>query len=236
MRATRSLVAVCTGGLLLLTACGGSDSGSSATPESKPPATSASPSPTAPKASELAEDARKAFLAAPMARLKGTATQEGETLTLDVTTDAKGNGTGAVSMGAGEGTATIILLGKDVFVSGDPTFWTKNAGPEAAKMFKGKWIASSSTASDFAELTELLDRSKLTDGMFDDVLGGKVEAGADGKTWSLTDSSGTLVVDKASGRPLSLKGEDADGGGEFAFTYPAGAITAPPTAQIVKIP
>ncbi|MFN8075380.1 MAG: hypothetical protein U0Q15_08185 [Kineosporiaceae bacterium] len=239
----RSLAALSATSLLLLTACGGSDTEAGGTTTSASSsattsvaATTASPSPTGPKASDLVADAKKAFDSAPLARFAGSATEKGDTMTMDVTTDAKGNGSGAVSQGKAEGTARVTVIGKTLYISGDKTFWKVNLGDEAARALNGKWISAPAKSKDFAELEDFLDRKSFVDGVFGEVLGGKVTESPDGKTWIVSETDGVLVIDKASKRPLSLKG-DAEGEKiDLKFSYPSGStIQAPPKNKILKM-
>lgn len=236
MRLMRAL-ATASGGLLLLTGCAGSDSAAGPTTSAggRTPATTTSASATLPQSADLVARARKTFLTAPLARYQGRITRTGEVLSVDMTSDTLGNGTGSIDMGSAQGKAMVTVIGEKIYLAGDKRFWTSSAGAEAARTFRGKWIAAGASRSEFSDMADLLDRGELTENLFEDVRRGKVTVGRDGATWSVTNPAGTLVVDRASGRPVSLEVADGTSQASLRFTYPKGAITPPPRNKVVAI-
>lgn len=73
------------------------------------------------------------------------------------------------SAGDGQGTLTssgqavkLIKIGDALYVSSTAAFWTKNLGPSAGRTLGTKWVAASSTNSDYAGIANLFEASEIT--------------------------------------------------------------------------
>jgi len=142
--------------------CGSSSGGTPGTSSTK---TGGGSDTKAPSAKELYARARTTALGAKSAHVKGTVTDSGQTISIDLAGAVDGsNQEMAVDLGAA-GTMTILTVAKKTYMKGDTTFWTQSAGAAAATMFKGKWVLASATQAASLGDTNL---KSLLSGMFAD--------------------------------------------------------------------
>ena len=73
------------------------------------------------------------------------------------------------SAGDGQGTLTssgqpvkLIKIGNTLYVSSTTAFWTKNLGASAGQTLGTKWVAASSTDSNYAGIADLFQASQIT--------------------------------------------------------------------------
>jgi hypothetical protein len=209
-----------TGALVGITACGGSGSSNG----------EAAKSPT-----QILTDAQAATSAASSVHITGQATSSGKQVTLDV---ADGQGKGGGTVGISGSDLQLVLAQPNLYLKADQAAWqalSSNSG--AAAVLANKWIQTTTSSSDFSDLGNLLDISKLP-GQFSPKgtpTKGKTTTFNGQSAITLIDSSGggTLyVADK--GKPYILGvtgGQDSPGTLTFG-QYNSATIPAAPAGAV----
>jgi hypothetical protein len=135
---------------LVLGGCGGSSKKSSAP---------ASNGVAAKSANDIIAAATTAANSATAFHVSGSGTDNGVPLVFDLNLVAGKGGKGRLSE---QGLSfDLIRVGNFVYIKGSPAFYRRFAGPEAAKLFKGKWLKGPATQGDFRSLTPLTDVNKF---------------------------------------------------------------------------
>ena len=197
---------------LLLTACGGSPLEGKTGPE-------------------VAEAAAAALEEAGSVHATGTVNQDGEEGEIDLHLQGD-DATGTLTLGGRE--VELISIGGEVFMKGEPEFWTSFGLPEqAASGLGGQWIVLPSEAgSGFSEfsLQGFVDelRNPGEGEIKDDVTEGEVD-GEDVVVVEQEDGSTLKVADDDPSYPLEIVSED-DGTVRFSRFGEEEDISAPADA------
>jgi hypothetical protein len=235
--------------IVLAAGCGGPDSGSRGTTVTASTPTLPSATPTPPPAesvaglpaAQIAEEARAAARAPNSVRVKGTMTDGGEQLLLDLRLTRAG-GHGSVSV---DGAAiAIIVIGRTAYLRMSDAFWRKQSGSKAEtealiQLIGGRWIKTALTSKDLGGTAAFASKTRFFDELFN-------EPGALRKTAPRTvdgiacigvrSSDGTLWVDASTARPVRLEAPTKSGTGK-AITFTeydkVEPPKAPPAAQII---
>lgn len=155
MSVVRKASAVVLAAVLGLSACGG---GSSA------PTARSSPTPSTNgieklEAQAILDQATAAAKAASGAHVKGTISDNGDVLTLDMRYVA---GKGAVGTLTNNGqTVNLLRIGTSAYLKGDAAFWTALANAEVAKIVANKYVKVPATSKDFSDFAEFTDLGSL---------------------------------------------------------------------------
>ena len=245
--------------VVLVAGCRGSDPATGdalgTTPTPTPTATSVAPSSVAPpatpstpastptsdiaglSATKILAKAQAAAKAATSVRMKGSLSDEGDRIVLDVQLGKTG-GQGTMSM---NGAAfSLIVLDRTAYLKISDKFWraqikSKADADAVIALVGGRWIKTPLTDKDLGELAAFASKPKFFDTLFEPT-GTLKKTGprtVDGVTAiGLRDTDGTLWVDTATGRPVRLESSSTDA---LTFTEYNQATTpkAPPAAQVI---
>jgi hypothetical protein len=210
------------------------------------PAASATPDPLASLTGyKVATEAAANLKAASSLTMAGTATQSGQSVTLNLSLKPGQGCAGTVEEGT-EGTIKLVVIGTTVYFNPDATFWKSSMGSEASAvtaLVNGRYIKTSTTSKGMASLASLCDLSQsmtstalkpgesVTKGAFTTLGGVRVlplKVAAEGSTVYVTDTSKPEVVEvfAAKGAP--------NGSGKLMFSIGAPVtLTAPPASQVI---
>ncbi len=231
----------------ILASCSGSTGSTSTTPapsSSQPgSSSSATQSGEGPSAKEVWANVRKEALAATSATMVGTVTTDTQTMGVTITGETDGDPQRAtLDLGGTQGEVTIVTVNKAYYMTGDQAFWTEQAGADAAKALKGKYVvieeAAAKELGDFqvgAILKEMFSDPELS--AFESLLTPvQQQRLGDADAWVLgAQGAGQLFV-SADGKNQLLKivGPKSSPG-EFAFSgwNVAPKIAAPAKKDIV---
>lgn len=231
---------------LALAGCGSSDSGDTAGGSAGSPAKTTE-APKKPSGAELVKQAKATALAAKSGRVVGSVTDEGKQMSIDLAGTLDGTNQ-ALTMGmGGEGEATILTVGGKNYMTGDTTFWTTQAGAEAAKMLDGKYVlvpAAEAKEMGDMKLKGLLDEIFAEDMSALESANSKVEeTTVDGqKAYTLSDrvgGGGASMVVTADGKATLIKltaPKDEPGEMTFSEWNAAKPVAAPSADSIIEPP
>ena len=179
--------------LVLASSCGGSSSSASSNGEStKPP-------------DQILKDAQNATASAKSVHVAGSGQQSGTTLRLDIVA-AQATGGGTVDDSGA--LLDVILAGNKIYLKGDAQSWqTVTKNPALAQLFAGKWLSTSSSNPDFADVVSLVDISKLPQQITPQgtVSVGKVTSRNGVSVIPLNDSAGGTLYVAAKGPPYMIQ-------------------------------
>ncbi len=187
-------------------------------------------------AQQIATKAVAATEAAPVARVTGSGSDSGQTITVDLTL-VHGKGCEG-TLGEGNlGSLQLIDNGPTTWILPDSTFYRTSGAPASvAALLAGKYLETASDNSDVASLSQLCSMSKLLSQFTVDAGSGKgTVTTIDGQSAvEINDKSGAghaWVTDTATPELLRIQ-KAGSSGGEINFTYPASApAPAPPPAS-----
>jgi hypothetical protein len=160
--------------------------------------------------------------------ISGAITQAPQTISLNVSAGTSGTGQGTI--GIGNGSATVRLIGGIVYFMGDTNFWTQQGSASAAKLFAGKWVQTAATSASGKSLSAFLNSkafmkqlfsSNLTNSSFADAGTAKV-AGKSTRVISGHDAKSTTrgkIFVATSGKPYILKISIGGKGGTGVLTF-----------------
>lgn len=140
-----------------LSACGSSSSSGSAS--------SSTTEKKVPSSGEVYKQVRAAAMAAKSGHVKGTVSQSGDTMTLDMGGVADGSN-GKTVISTKDGKITVVMAGAKAYVGGDAKFWTSSAGAAEGAKLVGKYVEL--PAAQAKEFTSGLSLKGLLDEMFSD--------------------------------------------------------------------
>jgi hypothetical protein len=110
-------------------------------------------------AEQVVADAQKAALAASSVHVKGTITDNGQPLKVDLTIVQGKRGKGTLSE---QGlTFQLVRIGDVAYIKGSDAFLRKFAGAAAATLFHDRWLKGSAKSGDLAALAPLTDAAQL---------------------------------------------------------------------------
>jgi hypothetical protein len=136
---TRILVA------LALAGCGGSSPDGNGI-ASKPPA-------------RIVAIATAAATAAASVHVAGSILSEGKPISLNMELDAEKGGQGQVTLG--DLSIDLVNVDRAVYVKAGRAFYSRFAGPAAARVLQGKWLRGSDVSGPLASFTSLTELRKL---------------------------------------------------------------------------
>jgi hypothetical protein len=242
MTALRASAALLLLGLVAGTAACGDDA---ATP-SAATATSAAPTPeptpttngidTMP-AEEALASAKDAFLKATAVHIRGKVVEGDEPLAIDLRLASNGDADAKVTRGLQK--MHILVIGDDVWVSGNRAFLTDLGGSEAYGVLKGRYVRTardSSHAKPFMRLIErrvFADDLLITDGIPD---GQELVNGVPAQRFNIADSRSVYFVALV-GEPYPLRVADTDEQLVDFLEYGKPLdLKPPPPSKVVDIP
>jgi hypothetical protein len=243
VRPTRTATMLAAAALVLLAGCGSNDSAGAGPAGSAGPTTPAGNGVESKTPKEIIAAAKDALSHADSVHVAGTATGDGQSVTIDVKIKGSAGGAGSITL---EGKKVDILrVGRTVYMKADQAFWTSITGnAQAAKLLNGKYLKSTTSDQKLKQIAAFTDVSGLADGVLK--AEGTVTKG-DKKTVNgteaigLVDSAGggTLYV-ATTGKPYPLEIAPAPGSsdsGKIDFTdYGKDVdLTAPPAASVIDV-
>jgi hypothetical protein len=215
-----------------------------ATPTGVRPATTPTPPPAASMvgltAKQLVTAAQTAAKAANSVRVKGTMTEGGERLRLDLRL-ARAGGQGTITV---DGAAiSVIVIGRTAYLRISDAFWRKHSESKAdadavIALVDGRWIKTALSSKDLGELAAFASKTGFFDELFE-------EPGALRKTATRTvdgiaciglkNSDGTLWVDASNARPVRLEAPTKSSADVMTFSEynQVQPPKAPPAAQVI---
>ena len=240
---------------VLVAGCQGSDPatrdsiGTTPTPTAtsitpSPVVTPTTPAPSTPastiaglSATKILAKTQAAAKAATSVRMKGSMSDDGDKIVLDIRL-AKAGGQGTMSI---NGAAfSLIVLDKTAYLKISDKFWRAQIKDKAdadavIALVGGRWIKTSLTDKDLGELAAFASKPKFFDTLFEPTgtLRKTAPRTIDGvAAIGLRDSDGTLWVDTATGRPVRLESSGTD---VLTFTEYNQVTTpkAPPADQVI---
>jgi len=110
--------------------------------------------------------ARSAAVGAASVHVAGSIVSEGKPISLDMELVGSSGGKGRLTLG-GLG-IELIDVDRSVYVKGSPSFYTRFAGPAAARLLRGKWLKGSAKQGPLAPFAQLADLGNLIDITLDD--------------------------------------------------------------------
>ena len=225
----------------LLAACSGAPAGApAATPSVSEAVATATPTRTPTGLAAMpVEDAldavATAFARSEGVSVKGTVTVKKERVKVDVHLVRGRGGRGQVS--PPDSTMQVIVIGSDVYLTGDKRFLTKAVGARNVAAFRGKYVTGSTGTPLMAEMAahfNLLDYASLlpTTGM----LPGPAGTAGSTPTVTYTGTSGSVLVvadRKDAPVPLRYKGPSTQGPVDLSFGYEQPVtLKAPPKSKL----
>ncbi len=240
--------------VVLVAGCQGSDPATSdslgTTPTPTPTATSVTPSPVVTpspstpastiaglSSAKILAKTQAAAKAATSVRMKGSMSDDGDKIVLDIRL-AKAGGQGTMSI---NGAAfSLIVLDKTAYLKISDKFWRAQIKDKADAdavigLVAGRWIKTSLTDKDLGELAAFASKPKFFDTLFEPTgtLRKTAPRTVDGVTAiGLRDTDGTLWVDTVTARPVRLESTGTDA---LTFTEYNQVATpkAPPANQVI---
>lgn len=219
--------------LAVLAGCGGGNSEPAAPTSSTPTAVSLEGL----TADEVLAAARTAAQSATSVRVKGSISQEGQSIDVDLELSGVARGAGSVMLDGGR--IDLVRVGNDIYFKADEKTLTDTvAAGDAAivKLIAGRYVKATVDTPGFADFAGLLDfveftRGALTpDGPITRVAGKPVGGTP---TVGLQQGAGTLYV-ADNGTPFPLRIESAsDPGGVTMSDWNAKVAISPPAADDV---
>jgi hypothetical protein len=131
-----------------LAGCGGSASDGDGV-ASKPPA-------------RIVAIATAAATAAASVHVAGSILSEGKPISLNMELDAEKGGHGQVTLG--DLSIDVVNVDRSVYVKAGSAFYSRFAGPAAARVLQGKWLWGSAVSGPLASFTSLTELRKLLSG------------------------------------------------------------------------
>lgn len=239
-----ALVVGCSGGGSASSGSSGSSaavtsSASSSSAASSSPSSSGSGGVSGESVTQILARAKQQLLGADSLRVAGKFKNDNEIIGLDIGYGPAKTSRGTISS-AGT-TIELIALGSTVYFKAPDAFWTRRlaSNPDAAKVLKGKWIKAPLSNTQFASFRAFTDRATFVNGLFSVTAGlrkGAARTINGVPCVGLTESSATLWVTQAEGRPVVFTGTSAaDGKLTFDRYGQVPKPTAPPAASTIDI-
>jgi hypothetical protein len=213
------------------------------------PAASATPDPLASLTGyKVATEAVADLNAASSLTMAGTASESGQSVTVNLSLKPGQGCAGTVQVGTEgtEGTVKLVVIGTTVYFNPDATFWKSSVGSKASAvtaLVNGRYIKTSTASKGMASFAKLCDLSHtmtlnllkqaelINKGALTTLDGVRVlplESPADDGALYVTDTSKPEIVEV-----FAPKG---DPGGSGKVTFSIGApvtLTAPPASQVI---
>ena len=233
-----TLVAAAGVSCLAIAACGSNSSaGAGAAPSAS---STVDPLAGLSAAKVLAETVADAKVASSLT-MKGTITQSGQSLTVNLAIKPGHGCTGTIGMGS-KGNLKLIVIGKTAYLNPDDTFWKANSGANAATVIAlvgGRYLQAPTSDSNMTAFAGLCDVSQILapDSSSGPVTRGAVTTLAGTRVLPLKDSESVAYVTDTS-KPelvqLSAPKGSKNGSGLVTVTMNVpGTLTAPPASQVI---
>ncbi|MGW6196796.1 hypothetical protein ACWF0M_11680 [Kribbella sp. NPDC055110] len=188
-------------------------------------------------ATKILAKTQAAAKAATSVRMKGSMSDHGDRIVLDIKL-SKAGGQGTMSI---NGAAfSLIVLDRTAYLKISDKFWRAQIKPKAdadavIALVGGRWIKTPLTDKDLGELAAFASKPKFFDTLFEPTgtLRKTAPRTVDGvSAIGLRDTDGTLWVDTATARPVRLESSGTD---VLTFTEYNQATTpkAPPSDQVI---
>lgn len=171
-------------------------------------------------ASGIVAAALNAAESAKTVHVAGSGSAEGSKVAIDLKIDGEKGAVGTITKGSLS--VRLIRVGSRAYINGGTSFYERYGGPEAAKLFKGRWLETSATSGEAAALSDLTSLKSLLGsirGHSSALKKGGTQKVDGVQTIAVTDTQkhGTLYV-ATTGKPYPVaivkKGAE---GGRFAF-------------------
>lgn len=162
----------------------------------------------------------------------------GSPITIDLELVAGKGGRGRLSEGGLS--FELIQTGGTAYIKGSRAFYARVAGPDAAKLFEGKWLKAPASSGAFASLVSLTNLSDLVNTALlshGTLTKGSVTTVAGQTAIGVTDSAttGTLYV-ATTGTPYPVAvTKHGKGGGSIAFNRWNEPVSLTPPANAIDI-
>jgi hypothetical protein len=186
-------------------------------------------------ANHIFRDAQTATGGATSARVSGQVTSSGRQTTLDV---VAGQGKGGGTVGTSGASLQLVLAQPNVYIKADQASWqTLTSNSALASLLANKWLQTTTANSDFADIANLLDLSKLTASLkpTGTLTKGPTATFSGKSAIPLADSGngGTLYVANE-GTPyiLGLTGSGSNSGTLKFGQYDSASIPSPPSGAV----
>lgn len=187
-------------------------------------------------AGQIFNDAQAATGRASSAHVSGQVTSSGRHTTLNV---VAGQGEGGGNVGTSGGASLqLVLAQSNVYIKADQASWqTFTPNSALANLLANKWLQTTTADSDFADIANLLDLSKLTASLkpTGSLTKGSTTTFNGQSAIPLIDSGngGTLyVANKGTPYILGLKGSGSSSGTLTFGQYNSGSIPIPPSGAV----
>jgi hypothetical protein len=180
--------------------------------------------------------ATKAFLAAETVHLKGDVVDGGDKISIDLRQTRSGDAVGTIGLQGMR--MTILTIGQNAYISGDKAFWTKSAGADAYRHFKGKYLKTKLSSADFEELALFSNRAEFAKQVLPtDAIGGKKKTVNGTAAFGFTDDQGGNFYVSLQGKPYPVRLDGTDEGTTVALDFldydkPVN-LTPPPPSKII---
>jgi hypothetical protein len=183
--------------------------------------------------------ARSAAAGAATVHVKGSIVSDGKPISIDMELVADKGGAGRITL-AGR-SIELIDLDRTVYINANAAFYSRFAGPTAARLLRGRWLKGPAERGAFASLASLADLGKL----IDSTLAGHgtlSHAGATTvngqKAVGVSDvaKGGTLYVSTVGAPyPIEIVKDGADGTGKLVFDRWNKPVTLEAPANAIDI-
>ena len=190
---------------------------------------------SAKSASRIFRDAQTATGGATSAHVSGHVDSSGRETTLDV---VAGQGRGGGTVGTSGASLQLVLAQSNVYIKADQASWqTLTSNSALASLLANRWLQTTTANSDFADIANLLDLSKLTASLkpTGTLTKGSAATFSGRSAIPLTDTgnAGTLYVANE-GTPyiLGLKGSGSNSGTLTFGQYNSASIPSPPSGAV----
>ncbi|MFI0740760.1 hypothetical protein ACH4PU_22110 [Streptomyces sp. NPDC021100] len=249
-----AMTAVGMAAVLGLSACGSDSKDDKGDKGDKKPASAAGSAPAkdAPSGNgveklsgkEISDKAKSELRSATSLRFKMSGTEGGERMDVDLALDKQGNCAGTVKT-ADTGTIELIKLGDRVWMKADEKLWRTKANPQAAELFKGRYVTGPTSEPSLSSMTKGCELTALQTKVGQDDDGSvTITKGApttvDGQQAVPISAKGTTISVATTGRPYPLRIEDSKDKSAVTLTdwnkpVPAKAPPADQTIDITKL-
>ncbi|MGK5641194.1 hypothetical protein ACSNOK_23195 [Streptomyces sp. URMC 126] len=246
-----AMAAACVAAVMGLSACGSEDGKKS---DDKKPAKAADSAPAQDTASgngveklpgkEISDKAKKELQNATSLRFKMSQTEDGERMDIDLALDKQGNCAGTVKTPS-TGTIEVLRLGDRVWMKADEKLWMSKGNPQAAELFKGRYVTGPTSEPNLSRMTKGCDLTALQAkvGQDDDDQETVVKGApttVDGQPVVPISAKDTTISVATTGRPYPLKIENTKEQSAVTLTdwnkpVPAKAPPADQTIDVTKL-
>ena len=226
-------------GASALVGCGGSDQGTGTTTTTQGASTAATNGVEALSADEIVKRSLAAAKAATSATVKGTASNNGQAVGIDLTLTRGTGGSGSLTIG-GQKVEIINAAGKS-YLRAPAAFWAKAGIPQTVSdLLADRWITAPATGSSavaFSGFAQFTDMAVIVDGLLEGIVPTDVgqRTMVDGQpAVTVLDKDGNSLAVSVTGEPYPLRFTEKTGKpGDVVFSGWNKAATVTPPADAV---